>query len=112
MSDGTVRQADTVIVGGGIAGAALAYYLARGGAKDIVLLDRDQLGSGSTAASFSGVRQQFSTPFEIELSKRGLHFWKTCEEQFDSPCPFNQCGYLFITSRPEVMEKLSESANL
>jgi sarcosine oxidase subunit beta len=112
MSDGTLHQADTVIVGGGIAGVALAFYLARGGAKDIVLLDRDQLGSGSTAGSFGGVRQQFSTPFEIELSKRGLHFWKTCEEQFDSPCPFNQCGYLFITSRPEVMKKLSESANL
>ena len=92
MSNGAVRRVDTVIVGGGIAGTALAYYLARGGVEDIVLLERDQLGSGMTAASFSGVRQQFSTPLEIELSKRGLRFWKTCEEQFDSPCPFNQCG--------------------
>jgi sarcosine oxidase subunit beta len=112
MREGTVRQVDTVIVGGGIAGTALAYYLARGSAKDIVLLDRDQLGSGSTGASFSGIRQQFSTTFEIELSKRGLHFWKTCEEQFDSPCPFHQCGYLFVTTQPAVMEKLEESARL
>ena len=112
MSNGTGRRVDTVIVGGGIAGTALAYYLARGGVEDIVLLERDQLGSGMTAASFSGVRQQFSTPLEIELSKRGLRFWKTCEVQFDSPCPFDQCGYLLVTSRPEVMEKFAESAKL
>ena len=112
MSNGTGRRVDTVIVGGGIAGTALAYYLARGGVEDIVLLERDQLGSGMTAASFSGVRQQFSTPLEIELSKRGLRFWKTCEVQFDSPCPFDQCGYLLVTSRPEVMQKFAESAKL
>jgi sarcosine oxidase subunit beta len=112
MSEGAGRQVDTVIVGGGIAGTALAYYLARRGVEDIVLLDRDQLGSGATAASFGGVRQQFSTPYEVELSKRGLHFWKTCEAQFDSPCPFQQCGYLFITSQPEVMVKLEEAAQL
>jgi sarcosine oxidase subunit beta len=32
--------------------------------------------------------------------------------QFDSPCPFDQCGYLLVTSRPEVMQKFQESANL
>jgi sarcosine oxidase subunit beta len=112
VSNGTGRRVDTVIVGGGIAGTALAYYLARGGVEDIVLLERDQLGSGMTAASFSGVRQQFSTPLEIELSKRGLRFWKTCEVQFDSPCPFDRCGYLLVTSRLEVMQKFAESAKL
>lgn len=104
--------AGTVIIGGGIAGTALAYYLAAGGTEDLVVLERDQLGSGSTAASFSGVRQQFSTPFEIELSKRGLRFWKTCEEQFDSPCPFHQTGYLFVSAREEVMQRLEGAAKL
>lgn len=112
MSGDGAGRADTVIVGGGIAGVALAYYLARGGAEDVVLVERDQLGGGSTAASFSGVRQQFSTPLEIELSKRGLRFWKTCAERFDSPCPFAQTGYLLITSRPDVMARLAESAEL
>jgi sarcosine oxidase, subunit beta len=102
----------TAVIGGGIAGTALAYYLSRGGAEDVVVLERDQLGSGSTAASFSGVRQQFSTPFEIELSKRGLTFWKTCEEQFDSPCPFHQTGYLFISGREEVMQRFESAAKL
>jgi len=105
-------EAGTVVVGGGIAGTALAYYLARAGMEDVLVVDRDQLGSGSTAASFSGVRQQFSTPFEIELSKRGLRFWKTCEEQFGSPCPFHQTGYLFVSTRQEVMRRFEAAADL
>jgi len=112
VSRGAPLRVDTAIVGGGIAGTAVAYYLARGGAQDIVLFERDQLGGGMTAASFCGVRQQFSTLLEIELSKRGLGFWKTCEERFDSPCPFDQCGYLLITSRPDVMRGFEESAVL
>ena len=104
--------AGTAVIGGGIAGAAVAYYLARGGAEDVVIFERDQLASGVTAASFSGVRQQFSTPMEIELSKRGLRFWKTCEAQFDSPCPFHQVGYLFLTGKPELLAKFDEAARL
>lgn len=108
----TLNDAEIAIIGGGIAGVALAYYLARGGATDIVVVDRDQLGSGSTAYSFAGIRQQFSTPLEIELSKRGLRFWKTCEEQFDSPCPFHQMGYLFVTGNRERLALLAAAADL
>jgi sarcosine oxidase subunit beta len=103
---------DTAIVGGGLAGVPLAYYLARGGAEDVTIFERDQLGSGVTAASFSGIRQQFSTPLEIELAKRGLHFWKSCEEVFDSPCPFHQVGYLFLTARSELLARFEEAAQL
>jgi sarcosine oxidase, subunit beta len=104
--------AGTAVIGGGIAGVAVAYYLARGGAEDVVIFERDQLASGVTAASFSGVRQQFSTPMEIELSKRGLRFWKTCEAEFDSPCPFHQVGYLFLTGRHELLVRFTEAARL
>ncbi len=102
----------TAVIGGGIAGTAMAYYLARGGASDVAIFERAQLASGVTAASFSGVRQQFSTPLEIELSKRGLEFWKTCEARFDSPCPFHQVGYLFLTGKPELLAKFDEAAQL
>jgi sarcosine oxidase, subunit beta len=103
---------NTAVIGGGIAGAATAYYLAVGGADGVAIFERDQMASGVTAASFSGIRQQFSTAPEIELSKRGLAFWKTCEEKFDSPCPFHQVGYLFLTGRPELLEKFADAARL
>jgi len=87
----------TLIVGGGIAGCALAYYLAQEGETDVLLVEADELGSGSTGGSFGGVRQQFSTPLEIELSRRGLDFWRNAERVFDSPVPWHENGYLFMS---------------
>ena len=102
----------TVVIGGGIVGTALAYYLAEEGEADTLLVERTQLASGSTGGSFGGVRQQFSTPLEIELSRRGLEFWKTAGRVFDSPVPFYQDGYLFLSGRPEIMTGLGEAAEL
>ena len=51
----------TLVVGGGIVGAAVAYYLTQEGEIDILLVEQNELASGSTGGSFGGVRQQFST---------------------------------------------------
>ena len=70
------RQACAIaIVGGGIVGTALAYYLAELGVRDVVLMERSQVGAGTTGNSAGGVRQQFPTELEIEMSRRGLDFW-------------------------------------
>jgi sarcosine oxidase subunit beta len=106
------ERVGTVIIGGGIAGCALAYYLAEEGARDVLLVEQNALATGSTGGSFGGVRQQFSTPLEIEFSKRGLEFWRTCEKVFDSPCPFHQDGYLFVSGRDEMVDKLRQAAEL
>src|ERR1700746_3816095 len=102
----------TLIVGGGIAGCALAHYLAQEGETGIVLVEADELGSGSTGGSFGGVRQQFSTPLEIELSRRGLEFWRSAERVFESPVPWHQNGYLFMSGNPDIVAKLAEAAAL
>src|SRR5207247_9857283 len=86
------ERVGTLIVGGGIAGCALAHYLAEEGETDILLVEADELGSGSTGGSFGGVRQQFSTPLEIELARRRLEFWSTAERVFDSLAPWRQNG--------------------
>src|SRR5437016_7859334 len=104
------ERVGTAIVGGGIVGCALAYYLAEAGQSDILLLEAEELGSGSTGGSFGGVRQQFSTELEIELSRRGLEFWRTAERRFESPVPWHEDGYLFLTGQPEIMAKLEEAA--
>jgi sarcosine oxidase, subunit beta len=107
-----VERFGTVVIGGGIVGTAVAYYLAQEGEHDILLLERSQLASGSTGGSFGGVRQQFSTPLEIELSRRGLEFWKSAAQVFDWPVPFYQDGYLFVTGRPDILGRLAEAAEL
>ena len=106
------QRVGTLIVGGGIAGCAFAHYLAQEGETDILLVEADELGSGSTGGSFGGVRQQFSTPLEIELSRRGLEFWRTAERVFDSPVPWHENGYLFMSGNADIVSKLAEAAEL
>ena len=86
--------------------------MAREGEADVLLLEADQLGSGSTGGSFGGVRQQFSTPLEIEFSRRGLEFWRTASRVFDSPLTWHENGYLFMTGQPDIMAKLAAAAVL
>ena len=54
-------RASVVIVGGGVVGTSAAFHLAEAGAQ-VVLLERDQLGSGSTSKAAGGFRTQFSDP--------------------------------------------------
>ena len=107
-----MERFSTVIVGGGIVGCAVAHYLAEEGESDVLVVEAEELGSGSTGGSFGGVRQQFSTALEIELSRRGLEFWRTAERRFDSPVPWHPNGYLFMTGQPDIMAKLAEAAAL
>jgi sarcosine oxidase subunit beta len=90
----------------------VAYYLTEAGESDVLVVEAEELGSGSTGGSFGGVRQQFSTPMEIELSRRGLVFWQTAERRLESPVPWHPNGYLFMTGQPDIMAKLGEAAAL
>ena len=59
-------SADVVIIGGGIIGVSVAYYLVKKGVRDVLLLERGIMGEGSTAKCVGGIRTQFST--EINLN--------------------------------------------
>ena len=68
MSDGLIRSPDpprdatVVVIGGGVMGTSIAYQLARAGIRDLVLLEADDLASGSSGKPLGGVRAQFSDP--------------------------------------------------
>jgi len=108
----TARIHELAIIGGGIVGIALAYYAAEQGIGDVVLVEQSILGSGTTGGSAGGVRQQFATELEIEMSKRGLEFWKSAELRFDSPCPFHEDGYLLLTGQDSIAGEFEAAAEL
>jgi len=112
QESGVSRDYGTVIIGGGITGVGLAYYLSALGESDILLVEGNELASGCTGGSLGGVRQQFSTPLEVELALRGKRFWQTFEETFDAACPFWQDGYLMMTGREETYERLEDAARV
>ena len=97
------RTADIVIIGAGAIGSSIAYHLGRRGVRDVVVLERETIGSGSTSKAAGGIRVQFSTRVEIEFSLRGMAFWKRFEDEMGVPCDFRQEGYLFVlTSESDV----------
>ena len=104
--------ASTVIIGGGIAGVALAYFLAEQGETEIILLEGKDLASGCTQGSLGGVRQQFSSPAEVELAVRGRDFWRNFERDFDYPCTYYQDGYLLVTGNPITYANLELAAQV
>lgn len=98
-----VDQADVVIVGAGIMGCSIANYLAARDIGRIVVLERDQICQGATADAAGGIRLQFSTQTNIELSRLSLDVWENFSEPFGIDINFRQQGYLFlITDEAEV----------
>jgi sarcosine oxidase subunit beta len=86
-----------VIIGGGVVGASIAYFLGRRGAgKDVVVLERQRLASGTTAAAVGGIRSQFSTVINIECSLESVAFWERWPEEVGTPLDYHQIGYLFL----------------
>ena len=90
------RTADIVIIGAGAIGSSIAYHLARRGARDVVVLERETVGSGSTSKAAGGIRVQFSTRVEVEFSLRGIEFFKRFEDEMGVPCDYRQEGYLIL----------------
>jgi sarcosine oxidase subunit beta len=91
-----VERADVVIVGGGIVGASIAYHLAFRGVRDVLVLEREQLGSGSTTRNAGGVRLQFSTEINVQLSLRSLPRIERFAEEMGVDPHLRQVGYLFL----------------
>ena len=59
-----------MIIGGGVMGVSIAFHLAEAGVNDVVMVEADQLGRGSTSKAAGGVRLQFSDEINIELALR------------------------------------------
>ena len=105
-------RASTLIVGGGIVGAATAFFLAERGEEGVVLLERDTLGSGTTRGGLGGIRQQFTDELDVRLSQLAVAFWKDFPSFTSSAHEFEQHGYLFIAETDEGVADLRASMPL
>lgn len=101
-----MTTASTVIVGGGVVGCAAAFFLAERGEHDVVLLERDQLGQGTSKGGLGGIRHQFVDELDVRLSKLAVAFWRSFEDRTDAKHDFQQRGYLFIAETVEGLKQL------
>lgn len=93
------NTADIVIIGGGVMGASAAYHLAMRGAKNVVLLEKEEFfGTGATGRCAGGVRYQFSTEINVRLSLESLPMIERFKEELGQDVDYRQCGYLLIAT--------------
>lgn len=99
----TPRTASVVVIGGGAVGCSIAYHLARRGVRDVVVLERETVGSGTTSKAAGGIRAQFGTEPEIRFSLEGQRVLETFKEEFGGEPGFQRIGYLFLISSTEAL---------
>lgn len=90
-------------------GVCTAYYLAKRGQKDVVILEKDLLAQASTGLSVGGVRQQFSEPANILLSQETVRLFKRFKEEFNTEIDFYQEGYLFLVQKEETWNEFQSN---
>ncbi len=100
------NRADAVIIGGGIIGASTAYYLAKNGMRNIVLLEKDTICAGSTGRCGAGIRAQWGTEMNCRLGLAALDIFEQLDEELGMDVGLNQGGYLLVAYTPEEVETL------
>jgi sarcosine oxidase subunit beta len=106
--------ADVVIIGGGISGAATAYYLANKGVQNIVLLEKDYISSGATGRCGAGIRQQWGTEMNCIIAKHSCEVFEKAQEElgYEHDLEFKQGGYLLLASTERELEQFRKNVAL
>ena len=104
------KEVKVVVIGGGIAGCSTAYHLAKFGWKDVILLERDQLTSGTTWHAAGLVGQLGATQTITKLRKYSLDLYKELEKITGLSTGLKQNGAITVASTKERMQELLRQA--
>ena len=105
-----METAEVVIIGGGIVGSSIAYHLTAAGCRNVLVVDREtSQGKGSTGKSMGGVRAQFATPVNIQMSLYSIPFYAAFDETLGYPCGYRAQGYLFMATRDAHLKYLRDN---
>ena len=106
-------RTEVVIIGGGIMGTSIAYHLAEAGVRDVLVIERDSLGSGSSAKPLGGVRATFSDANNVLLGQRSLaRSVRGFEARFGTAIGLHQVGYLFLCRTEAELAAVEASVRL
>jgi sarcosine oxidase subunit beta len=104
------ETADVVIIGGGIVGSSIAYHLTEAGCTDVLIIEREEKqGLGSTSKSMGGVRAQFATPINIQMSLYSIDLFSRFEEATGQTADYRAHGYLFCATTEAHLKYLREN---
>ena len=98
------KSYDAVIIGAGVIGAAVAYYLAKSGRRDVLILDKGYVSGGATGRCGAGVRQQWGLEMNCRLAKRSVDMFVGLSDELGEDIEFEQSGYLVLAYDLETVE--------
>lgn len=105
----SVEQTDVLIVGGGLMGAASAFFLRQRG-RSVVLLERDMIGQYASGVNFGNVRRQGRFLGQLELANRSFALWKRLPQLIDDDLEFVASGQMRVCYREEQIAELEAYA--
>ncbi len=101
------KNADVVIIGGGINGCCSAYYLAKRGVRNVVLVEKGYIASGPTGRSSGIVRQHYTQKTLSEMARDSVAVWQNFEHEIGGDAGFVECGAVFVggSQNADALEK-------
>ncbi len=104
------KTVDIVIIGGGVMGASAAYHLAKRGAGKILLLEKEShFGTGATGRCAGGVRYQFSTEINVQLSLHSLPMIERFKEEIGQDPGYHKYGYLLVATNEKEVQAFKQN---
>jgi glycine/D-amino acid oxidase-like deaminating enzyme len=94
---------DTVVVGGGIIGAAAAYFLAERGVS-VALCEKNQIACEQSGRNWGWCRQMGRDPRELPLIIESLKLWRALDSRLGERTGFKQCGILYLCETDQQLE--------
>lgn len=106
------RTAEVVVIGAGIQGCSIAYNIAKSGLRNVVVLEKDTICSGSTGRCGAGIRAQWGTEMNCRFGLAAIEKFERLQEELGMDCGLHQGGYLVVAYRDSEFERLKESMRL
>ncbi|MDO9002459.1 MAG: FAD-binding oxidoreductase [Aquabacterium sp.] len=103
---------DVIVIGAGVIGSSVAYHLARFGAQRVLVLDRTQIGAGTTSQSSGILRTHYSVRENVELAKSSWAIFKDLAGYLgdeDAASGLVKCGYLICAPEGPKLEPLRQA---
>ncbi len=109
-----IKQADVVVIGGGVVGCSIAYNLAKAGAGRIAVIERGYLASGATGRCGAGVRMQWGTETNCLLARESVHMLENLPELLEvkGDIEFKQGGYLLLAYTEKMADQFKKNLTL
>ena len=104
-----MSQHDVIVIGAGVIGCSVAYHLAELGAQRVLVLDRGQVGAGTSSQSSGILRTHYSVPENVELARRSWQVFDRFAELLDddqASAGLVKCGYLIAAPEGPKLEPL------